>query len=61
ARPRGARGGGAPRGGAHRRFARRHLAPWIGRRLTGRSSGDGRPAKRPDLLPYDSGTGSAPR
>ncbi|MGW3686011.1 SGNH/GDSL hydrolase family protein [Streptomyces sp. NPDC005125] len=24
------------------RFARRHLAPWIGRRLTGRSSGDGR-------------------
>ncbi|QGV81798.1 SGNH/GDSL hydrolase family protein [Streptomyces ficellus] len=34
------------------RFARRHLGPWIGRRLTGRSSGDGRPAKRPDLLPY---------
>ncbi|MFE9780829.1 SGNH/GDSL hydrolase family protein [Streptomyces sp. NPDC005775] len=24
------------------RFARRHLFPWIGRRLTGRSSGDGR-------------------
>ena len=24
------------------RFARRHLVPWIGRRLTGRSSGDGR-------------------
>ncbi|MER6995995.1 SGNH/GDSL hydrolase family protein [Streptomyces sp. NPDC000410] len=35
------------------RFARQHLAPWIGRRLTGRSSGDGRPAKRPELLPYD--------
>ncbi|WP_336322419.1 SGNH/GDSL hydrolase family protein [Streptomyces lavendofoliae] len=34
------------------RFARRHLGPWIGRRLTGRSSGDGRPAKRPELLPY---------
>ncbi|MBV2357241.1 SGNH/GDSL hydrolase family protein [Streptomyces sp. J2-1] len=34
------------------RFARRHLLPWIGRRLTGRSSGDGLPAKRPDLLPY---------
>ncbi|MFJ7590111.1 SGNH/GDSL hydrolase family protein [Streptomyces sp. NPDC097617] len=33
-------------------FARQHLLPWIGRRLTGRSSGDGRPAKRPDLLPY---------
>ncbi|MGA4843367.1 SGNH/GDSL hydrolase family protein [Streptomyces sp. G45] len=27
---------------ADARFARRHLAPWIGRRLTGRSSGDGR-------------------
>ncbi|MGW1278798.1 SGNH/GDSL hydrolase family protein [Streptomyces tsukubensis] len=40
------------------RFARRHLAPWIGRRLTGRSSGDGRPAKRPELLPYDPGSGT---
>ncbi|MBK3640690.1 SGNH/GDSL hydrolase family protein [Streptomyces sp. MBT33] len=38
---------------ADARFARRHLLPWIGRRLTGRSSGDGRPAKRPDLLPYE--------
>jgi lysophospholipase L1-like esterase len=35
------------------RFARRHLVPWLGRRLTGRSSGDGRPAKRPELLPYE--------
>ncbi|MEO3977484.1 SGNH/GDSL hydrolase family protein [Streptomyces sp. CAU 1734] len=34
------------------RFARRHLGPWIGRRLTGRSSGDGRAAKRAELLPY---------
>ncbi|MFF8267260.1 SGNH/GDSL hydrolase family protein [Streptomyces sp. NPDC016562] len=47
----------APPGWAVRRtqdlsFARRHLLPWIGRRLTGRSSGDGRPAKRPELLPY---------
>ncbi|MFE2324870.1 SGNH/GDSL hydrolase family protein [Streptomyces sp. NPDC059385] len=33
-------------------FARQHLLPWIGRRLTGRSSGDGRPAKRPELLLY---------
>jgi hypothetical protein len=33
------------------RFAREHLLPWIGRRLTGRSSGDGRPPKRPELLP----------
>ncbi|MGW2016923.1 SGNH/GDSL hydrolase family protein [Streptomyces sp. NPDC001927] len=27
------------------------LGPWIGRRLRGRSSGDGRTAKRPDLMP----------
>jgi lysophospholipase L1-like esterase len=46
-----------PNWGARRvadvRFARQYLAPWIGRRLTGRSSGDGLPAKRPDLLPYE--------
>ncbi|MEU5207182.1 SGNH/GDSL hydrolase family protein [Kribbella sp. NPDC020789] len=35
------------------RFARRHLLPWIGRRLTGRSSGDGLPPKRPELLPFE--------
>ncbi|OIK01404.1 SGNH/GDSL hydrolase family protein [Streptomyces colonosanans] len=35
------------------RFTQRHLLPWIGRRLTGRSSGDGLPAKRPELLPYE--------
>ncbi|MCX5206972.1 SGNH/GDSL hydrolase family protein [Streptomyces sp. NBC_00237] len=35
------------------RFAREHLVPWIGRRMSGRSSGDGRPAKRPELVPYD--------
>lgn len=35
------------------RFARTHLLPWVHRRLTGRSSGDGRAPKRPDLLPYD--------
>ncbi|WP_329070709.1 SGNH/GDSL hydrolase family protein [Streptomyces sp. NBC_01429] len=34
------------------RFTRQHLGPWVMRRLTGRSSGDGRAAKRPDLLPY---------
>jgi lysophospholipase L1-like esterase len=33
------------------RWARRHLAPWVGRRLRGASSGDGRVAKRPDLTP----------
>ncbi|MEV1011359.1 SGNH/GDSL hydrolase family protein [Streptomyces sp. NPDC049881] len=36
---------------ADARFAREHLLPWIGRRLTGRSSGDGRAPKRPDLAP----------
>ncbi|MDX3097909.1 SGNH/GDSL hydrolase family protein [Streptomyces sp. ME19-03-3] len=35
------------------RFTRRHLVPWIGRRLTGRSSGDGLPPKRGELMPYE--------
>ncbi len=34
-------------------WARGHLAPWVGRRLTGRSTGDGRSAKRPVLEPVD--------
>lgn len=34
------------------RFAREHLGPWVARRLSGRSSGDGRPPKRPDLAPH---------
>lgn len=46
------RPGWAARRAADLRFTRDHLLPWIGRRLTGRSSGDGRPPKRPDLLPY---------
>ena len=33
------------------RWAREYLAPWIGRRLRGRSSGDGRCPKRPSLEP----------
>ena len=33
------------------RWAREHLVPWIGRRLTGRSSGDGLAPKRPHLEP----------
>ncbi len=32
-------------------WAGRHLAPWIGRRLRGVSSGDAISAKRPELLP----------
>ncbi|MGC4885998.1 SGNH/GDSL hydrolase family protein [Micromonospora sp. NBC_01392] len=37
------------------RWAGRHLAPWIKRRLTGRSSGDFVTAKRPVLGPVDAG------
>ncbi|MFD9648930.1 hypothetical protein ACFWWN_36355, partial [Streptomyces sp. NPDC059082] len=51
--PPGARAGWADRRIADARFAREHLGPWIGRRLTGRSSGDGRAPKRPELLPYE--------
>jgi hypothetical protein len=32
-------------------WARTHLAPWVHRRVTGRSSGDGVSPKRPTLLP----------
>jgi lysophospholipase L1-like esterase len=32
-------------------WAREYAAPWVQRRLRGRSSGDGRSAKRPDLEP----------
>jgi len=32
-------------------WVRRHFAPWLWRHLCGRSSGDGRSAKRPELLP----------
>lgn len=35
----------------------RFLAPWIRRRMTGRSSGDGLEAKRPQLTPVDCGAG----
>jgi lysophospholipase L1-like esterase len=35
------------------RWARRHLAPWVGRRLRGASSGDGMTAKRPELARID--------
>lgn len=34
-------------------WARHHLAPWVGRRLTGRSSGDGRGPKRPVPTPVE--------
>ena len=35
------------------RWTREHLLPWVGRRIRGRSSGDGVTAKRPDLAPVD--------
>jgi lysophospholipase L1-like esterase len=37
--------------GAELRWVAAHLGPWLGRRLRGRSSGDGRTARRPRLLP----------
>ncbi|TDC62607.1 SGNH/GDSL hydrolase family protein [Streptomyces hainanensis] len=43
--------GWAARRSADLRFTRVHLLPWIGRRLTGRSSGDGLAPKRPELAP----------
>lgn len=35
------------------RYTREHVMPWIGRRLTGRSSGDGRTAKHPEFVRVD--------
>jgi hypothetical protein len=35
------------------RYYREYVLPWIGRRVTGRSSGDGREPKRATLLPVD--------
>lgn len=31
----------------------RYMTPWLVRRIRGRSSGDGRTAKRPELLPFE--------
>lgn len=44
-----------PRGGfaAQARYAVRYVLPWIGRRLTGRSSGDGRVPKFADWTPVE--------
>ncbi|MFD3946706.1 SGNH/GDSL hydrolase family protein [Streptomyces sp. NPDC058579] len=51
----GARPSG-PRGALDEaRWVAGFLGPWIGRRLRGRSSGDGRTAKRPDLMPVGNG------
>ncbi|GAA3211003.1 SGNH/GDSL hydrolase family protein [Actinocorallia longicatena] len=42
-------------GGSDLRWALDHLRPWLGRRLRGRSSGDGLGAKRPEPAPMFSG------
>jgi lysophospholipase L1-like esterase len=38
---------------ANAQWAREYVGPWVHRRLTGRSSGDHRQAKRPDVGPVD--------
>ncbi|MFC5180431.1 SGNH/GDSL hydrolase family protein [Actinomadura harenae] len=40
------------RAGAEVMWAGTFLGPWVWRRIRGRSSGDGRTAKRPELLPF---------
>ncbi|MEY7977661.1 hypothetical protein AB8O53_15245, partial [Streptomyces pilosus] len=43
------------------RWAAGFLGPWLVRRLTGRSSGDGRTAKRPALLPVRTDDSPSPK
>ncbi|MEU8893590.1 SGNH/GDSL hydrolase family protein [Streptomyces sp. NPDC048442] len=43
---------------AELRWAGEFLGPWLGRRLRGQSSGDGRTAKRPQLLPLLAAAGA---
>jgi hypothetical protein len=38
---------------ANAQWAREYVGPWVHRRLTGRSSGDDRRAKRPTIAPLD--------
>ncbi|KQQ00553.1 MULTISPECIES: SGNH/GDSL hydrolase family protein [unclassified Rathayibacter] len=40
-------------GGGSAQYYREYVAPWVRRRLTGTSSGDGRRAKYPELVPID--------
>ncbi|MCW2831718.1 MAG: hydrolase [Aeromicrobium sp.] len=44
---------GRQRRAANLEWVRAHAAPWVKRRLTGKSSGDRLCARRPDLLPDD--------
>jgi lysophospholipase L1-like esterase len=41
-------------------WLRRYLLPWLWRRARGRSSGDGRAPKRPQLAPFDTPAGTDP-
>jgi lysophospholipase L1-like esterase len=41
-------------------WAREHAAPWLSRRVRGKSSGDGMAAKRPELIPFVSGLAALP-
>ena len=43
------------RAGRNAAWAGKHFAPWIGRRFTGRSSGDNISAKRPECTPVRHG------
>ena len=43
----------APDPHSHGAWTRDHLGPWLHRRLTGRSSGDGVSPKRPALAPIE--------
>jgi lysophospholipase L1-like esterase len=45
---------------ASRQWAREYLGPWIGRRVRGRSSGDGMTGKRPVLQPLAAGGIASP-
>lgn len=45
--------GSGPRSRNTAAYYREFVLPWIGRRVTGRSSGDGREPKRPTMLPVD--------
>ncbi|MFE6836429.1 SGNH/GDSL hydrolase family protein [Streptomyces sp. NPDC057705] len=52
--------GSAAAAAAELRWVAAFLGPWLGRRLRGRSSGDGRTAKRPDLLPLSPAPSDTP-
>lgn len=54
-----ATGEGLPRGGVmvEAKYIGRHVLPWLGRRLTGHSSGDGRVPKHPDWVRIEASHG----